>query len=198
MQEREIKGNHCTAFAPGSSTNAHPSHSGQDMFVLLDRNGADNGSTSPIIENSPVSPSQKVTTRLLVWSAADQKALDRTMEGYGLYYKDNRTDGLTKLDQLAFTLSARRSQMLWRTFSVVNPGRVIEAEKILSPARPIRSSIDTGIAFVFTGQGAQYVSMGSELMQYPIFLNTLREIDDIYRSLGCEWSIFGKLNVERL
>ncbi|KAJ5671786.1 Acyl transferase/acyl hydrolase/lysophospholipase [Penicillium longicatenatum] len=198
MQEREIKGNHCTAFAPGSSTNAHPSHSGQDMFVLLDRNGADNGSTSPIRENSPVSPSQKVTTRLLVWSAADQKALDRTMEGYEIYYKDNRTDGLTKLDQLAFTLSARRSQMLWRTFSVVNPGRVIEAEKILSPARPIRSSIDPGIAFVFTGQGAQYVSMGSELMQYPVFLNTLREIDDIYRSLGCEWSIFDELHNKEL
>ncbi|RSM05543.1 hypothetical protein CDV31_009534 [Fusarium ambrosium] len=59
--------------------------------------------------------------------------------------------------------------------------------------KPIRSSADVGLAFIFTGQGAQYVDMGKGLTQYPIFHDTLKQIDGIYRKLGCGWSIFDEL-----
>jgi acyl transferase domain-containing protein len=76
-------------------------------------------------------------------------------------------------------------------FAVAN----VEADnqnQALSIARPIRSSADVGLAFVFTGQGAQYVNMGYDLVQYPVFSSFLQQINQLYASLGCQWSIFGK------
>lgn len=49
------------------------------------------------------------------------------------------------------------------------------------------------MAWVFTGQGAQYVDMGLELADvYPVFEETLQKVEKVYRELGCSWSIFGK------
>jgi hypothetical protein len=131
------------------------------------------------------------TSKLLVLTAADEKALKRTIQGYESFYRDQISDSQTKVNQLAFTLASRRSQMLWRTFAVVNTGPG-HREEGLSAAKPIRTSSESGVAFVFTGQGAQYVRMGLELIQYRVFEETLQRVDDIYQTLGCEWSIFGE------
>ena len=49
------------------------------------------------------------------------------------------------------------------------------------------------MAWVFTGQGAQYVEMGLELASfYPVFKDTLEKVEEVYRGLGCSWSMFGK------
>ncbi|RSL66807.1 hypothetical protein CEP54_003548 [Fusarium duplospermum] len=98
-----------------------------------------------------------------------------------------------KLRQLAYTLAARRSKMLWRSFAVVSDRMKDGQTESLAPEKPIRSSAEVGLAFIFTGQGAQYVDMGKGLTQYPIFHDTLKRIDDIYRNLGCKWSIFDEL-----
>ena len=120
------------------------------------------------------------------------KAVNRTTQGYEDFFQRKIKQSPNKLDGLAFTLGARRSRMLWRTFAIVSDGPASSEPKPLSPAKPIRSSAQTGLAYVFTGQGAQYVDMGRDLIQYPIFANTLRQIDDMYCKLGCEWTIFGK------
>lgn len=62
----------------------------------------------------------------------------------------------------------------------------------LSNLKPIRSSEDLGLAFVFTGQGAQYINMGLGLEQYPVYRETLENINEIYSSFGCSWNLFGK------
>ena len=113
------------------------------------------------------------------------------VQNYEAYSKEHISDDENKLDELAYTLAARRSFMLWRTFAIAKCGSDNQ-ELNLSPAKPIRSSSEAGLAVVFTGQGAQYVKMGLGLLQYPIYKNTLQEIDSIYHVLGCEWSIFGK------
>lgn len=81
--------------------------------------------------------------------------------------------------------------MLWRTFAIVNENPDAPCEAI-SIAKPVRSGGNVGLAFVFTGQGAQYVDMGYGLIQYPVFSSFLQQVDRIYASLGCQWSIFGK------
>lgn len=103
-------------------------------------------------------------------------------------------DDPARLDQLAYTLASRRAQMLWRAFAVITDPEASKRGKTLSLAEPVRSSMNTelGIAFVFTGQGAQYAAMGLDLIHYPEFAQTLRQVDVIYGSLGCEWSVFGK------
>ena len=130
-------------------------------------------------------------SKLLVWTAADEKALGRMTQAYGTYCKGHVSNDANKLDDLAFTLAARRSCMLWRTYAIVAGGNK-DKDLNLAPAKPVRSSTETGMAFVFTGQGAQYVEMGIGLLNYPIYKETLQQIDDIYRGLGCHWSIFGR------
>ena len=76
--------------------------------------------------------------------------------------------------------------MTWRSFAVVGQG-----QSNLSISNLIRSSRETGLAFVFTGQGAQYASMGMELLQFPVFRATLEAANDTFRDLGAKWSLFG-------
>ncbi|KAI6084919.1 hypothetical protein F4821DRAFT_164132 [Hypoxylon rubiginosum] len=154
-------------------------------------NGHSNG-TKPRQTNG-VNGHHGSTSRVLVWSAADEKALKRMLEGYQAFFKNEIFNNSDKLDDLAFTLATRRSHMLWRAFAVV--GSEPENQDVnLSVVKPIRSSTEAGVAFVFTGQGAQYASMGADLLKYPLFESTLQQIDDIYHSLGCEWSIFDELH----
>ncbi|CAJ2500643.1 Uu.00g034960.m01.CDS01 [Anthostomella pinea] len=119
---------------------------------------------------------------LLAWSAPDEKSLEGVGQSYNEY----------DLEAMAFTLATRRSQFLWRTFSVVD--REHSPQLTGFPmAKAGRASSRAAIAFVFTGQGAQYVQMGMGLIQHPIFHETMRKMDLIYLSLGCSWSIFGEL-----
>jgi acyl transferase domain-containing protein len=223
MQERGLAGNHCTASIKGATADAMVTTSDGDVHVNgnahdhenghVEETAHINGTTNTIgtahangdvsangmvhvngngVVNGKGKATEAASTlpRLLVWTAADENAVKRTIEGYKIFYAESVASDPVKLDRLAFTLAARRSKMLWRSFAVVTN----EEEKALSLAKPIRSSTETGLAFVFTGQGAQYVNMGWDLVQYSVFAETLRQIDDIYASLGCKWSIFGTRN----
>ncbi|KAL2017341.1 hypothetical protein VTK56DRAFT_2264 [Thermocarpiscus australiensis] len=164
MQERGLHGHHCTVSDPLAST------ADAQASTL-------NGETTGLL-------------KLLVWSAADEGALKRMIQAYESYYESSVAGNLIQLDRLAFTLAARRSRMLWRAFSIVNDGA--ETKSLPRSSKPTRSSAEAGLALVFTGQGAQYVNMGYDLCRYSVFRQTLERIDGIYRSLGAEWSLFGK------
>ena len=216
MQQRGLAGNHCTALVPGGLTGVTSFPDTRTQSDYENGNNHDHGlvnGASSVNGATYANRSARVDgdrtasltnghenglgaiarqPRLLVWSAADQKALERMLESYEASSTVLDVDDPSKLDRLAFTLASRRSQMLWRAFAVITDLEVSQAEKALSLAKPVRSSTDTGLAFVFTGQGAQYVGMGWDLICYPKFAQTLRQVDDIYGSLGCEWSIFGK------
>ncbi|KAI1378904.1 hypothetical protein F4677DRAFT_412357 [Hypoxylon crocopeplum] len=202
LQDRGLTGNHCTVVAHctangpltsngTSHTNGEPQtnrehHAGTNGHANGDSNGVETKFTNGYCDS---------TSRLLVWSAADEKALKRMLEEYRIFYKSQISNSPDKLDDLALTLATRRSHMLWRAFAVVDnkPG---SQDVNLVIAKPIRSSTEAGIAFVFTGQGAQYATMGLGLLQYPLFKTTLKQIDEIYSSLGCGWSIFDELHNE--
>ena len=137
---------------------------------------------------------ERSITRLLIWSAADAGATDRMLQAYQSYYQANIIDNHRKLNQLAYTLAARRSVMPWRTFAVVDGVDGNGGPAQLTPTVPVRASSEkVSIGFIFTGQGAQYAGMGLELLQYPIFESSLRASGQIFASLGAEWSIRGEL-----
>ncbi|KAI1105776.1 hypothetical protein F4804DRAFT_111633 [Jackrogersella minutella] len=195
LRDRRLIGNHCTLISPkltnGWSASNGTSHTNGVAYTNGNghiTNGKTNGNSNGV--NGHHSNS---ALRLLVWSAADEKALKRMIEEYQTFYKNQISISSSKLDDLAFTLATRRSHMLWRAFAVVNGGPYDQDEN-LTVAKPIRSSTEAGIAFVFTGQGAQYADMGAGLLQYPVFKTTLQQIDDIYRSLGSSWSLFEELH----
>ncbi|KAI1806524.1 hypothetical protein F4811DRAFT_510318 [Daldinia bambusicola] len=174
LQERGLRGNHCTS----------PPHKSNGIT-----NGATNGNGAN--GNHSNGHHAEAGSKLLVWSASDEKALKRMVGDYQTFYEDQISDSPSKLDDLAYTLAHRRSHMLWRAFAVAGNG---EQDVKLTTAKPVRSSTDAGLAFVFTGQGAQYANMGSGLLEFPLFKKTLQEIDEIYKSLGCQWSLFDELH----
>ncbi|KAI0119053.1 hypothetical protein F4814DRAFT_458445 [Daldinia grandis] len=167
LQERGLDGCHCTTSSPSTLPTTQP------------RNQA--------LERASQSPS---LPRLLVWTAANEKSLGLMINKYQRFYEFEVSGNEEKLDKLAFTLADRRSRLLWRAFGLVNFNGQRE---VLDISRPARSSSETGIAFVFTGQGVQYAGMGIELRQYPVYERTLRQLDSIYAMLGCKWSLFDEL-----
>ncbi|KAI0110924.1 hypothetical protein GGR51DRAFT_569554 [Nemania sp. FL0031] len=133
--------------------------------------------------------------QLLVWSALDEKALGRMISAYQKFYADEfqeLSEVSLKIRRLSYTLGERRSHMAWRSFSVVGTGPS-DAREPFRAFRATRTSPEPHISLVFTGQGAQYLRMGSELVQYRIFRNVLEQADSVYRSLGCRWTLFDKL-----
>lgn len=144
-------------------------------------------------ENATI-PSCKSSLRLLVLTAPDERSLGRVVQGYSSYHKLMISGNVAMLDRLTYTLATRRTHMRWRTYAVVNANGLEEnqGQSELITAKPSRSSEETGLLFVFTGQGAQYINMGIGLVQYPVFKETLCKVQEVYRSLGCEWLILGR------
>lgn len=130
--------------------------------------------------------------KLLVWSAADEGGLSRLSSCYGQHFsrlslsKHQTTD---YLENLAYTLDLRRSRLAWKSFAVVNSIAQLEDLKL---SRPTQAIEHPRLAFIFTGQGAQWYAMGRELLIYPVFKYALRDTQKFFQSLGCDWLLFGK------
>jgi acyl transferase domain-containing protein len=131
------------------------------------------------------------SVRLLVFSASDENALKRMVGSYETYYWEKVSGNRLQLDRLAYTLANRRTRMLWRTYAIVESGFQTHNESF-TVAKATRTTADNGVAFVFTGQGAQYVNMGLDLLRYPAYKETIRQTDLVLSSLGCRWKIIGK------
>ncbi|ORX94601.1 hypothetical protein BCR34DRAFT_608222 [Clohesyomyces aquaticus] len=155
-----------------------------------------NGYRSSDITNGFVKENDNLATinryQLLVWSASDETALKRRIAQFSSYYHQQVSGDPDLLERLAYTLSERRSHMLWRSFALVNQLHS-DPEADLSVSKQHRSSLQTGIAFVFTGQGAEYAKMGLELSVYPIFRETLENFQNELNKLGCTWSLLEKM-----
>ena len=133
---------------------------------------------------------------VLVWSAADKEGLTRLATAYSSHmhrhYPSNDDDQAADyLDNLAHTLNSRRSFLAWRSFAVTKSITELQSlQTIIST--PIRCRASPQMGYLFTGQGAQFAGMGSELLVYPTFRASFIKSEMYLRRLGCEWSPIGK------
>ncbi|KAI8966135.1 hypothetical protein F5Y11DRAFT_366391 [Daldinia sp. FL1419] len=171
LRERGLTGNHCTIPSPSTLSSTQLRY-------------------API-EQAPQSPPYP---RLLVWSADNEKSLKSMINDYQHFYQTQVLGHEEKVDRLVHTLAHHRSRMLWRAFGLVN---FKDQSKAIDVSKPVRTSSETGLAFVFTGQGVQYAGMGNELQQYQIYNETLQQLDKIYADLGSKWSLFDELEHRR-
>jgi hypothetical protein len=99
------------------------------------------------------------TSRLFVWSAADEKGISRLVDVYQKYLDkihfgmSNNED--TFLENLSNTLAFRRSRLFRRAFAIADSLTTLKNSKEVDSS-PVQPSKARGIGYVFTGQGAQY------------------------------------------
>ena len=124
---------------------------------------------------------------LIVLSAADEHGIHRLIDAYQPYLVQsewNRKES-DYLDRLAYTLSNRRSSLQWRSFAIASSMKDLKLMK--GPfSKPSLASKESNLAFVFTGQGAQYYGMGVELLCYPTFRDAINSFDDILEQIGSD------------
>lgn len=137
--------------------------------------------------------------QVFAWSSFDKDGIVRIKEAYRSYLASKRNLGLSQLEEscffrdLSYTLAGHRTNHGWRSF--VQASSLDELQKALSEdVQPLatRAQANPRMAFVFTGQGAQWPAMGKGLLVYPAFRRSLYEADMYLHSLGCEWSLLCK------
>ena len=138
-------------------------------------------------------------SQLFVFSSADREAGVRRIKDMGNYLRkklENRDAvyGKTLFSDLAYTLAEKSSHLPWRSFVVGDsPERLLAALKT-TKVEWTRAVSSPTVAFVFTGQGAQWVGMGRELLSFPQFYESLKAADKYLRSLGASWSVLRVLH----
>ncbi|KAL8788410.1 MAG: hypothetical protein Q9195_007289 [Heterodermia aff. obscurata] len=101
----------------------------------------------------------------------------------------------SSLADIAYTLGCKRSQLLQRSFRIVDQDH--RALGLAAEKRIFTSPIQTSnVAYVFTGQGAQWHSMGAQLFEYAVFQTTISYLDYVLKELpGCpSWTIYATLS----
>lgn len=191
LQQYRLVGGHRTVATPGyrvitsqPHTNGHTngSHRRVDSGVDMGVNG-----------DADTAPSQ-----VLVLSTNDQEGVLRmrdALEGYltSKSRKNSVADDERLLRDLSHTLASKRTHHAWRAFAIADcPSTLQKALKEMPSATRIKSQ--PRLAFVFTGQGAQWPAMGVELMQYPVFQESILAADRYLNDLGCSWSLSFELS----
>lgn len=133
---------------------------------------------------------------LFVVSAKSSKSLKGNLENLKRWIGSKPPVPSDKLRQLAYTLAARRSNFPLRTSFLASTQEDF-LSACLSAAGRIseKATIKPKLTLVFTGQGAQWYAMGRELLHTPSsFARSLRESENILKSLGAEWNLIEELN----
>ncbi len=161
-------------------TNGAPRRAGVSSFGI----GGTNAHV--VLEEAPVSVSSNSSGshHLLVLSARTQTALDEATRNLALQLK--RCSDLNLAD-VSYTLSAGRRGFEHRLALVCRN----RDEAVVALTAPDRSRVIAGapryakrpVAFMFPGQGAQYVGMGRELYERePVFSGELDHCAELLRS----------------
>lgn len=133
--------------------------------------------------------------RVFLWSTHEESIAAMNNEAYAENLAQREmVDEEAFLDNLAYTLCSRRSLLQWRSFLVANSLSDLVDKIIATRQKAVRAPIrPPRLAFVFTGQGAQWFAMGRELSKiYHVFQKRIKEADLLITKLGADWSLIGK------
>lgn len=133
--------------------------------------------------------------RLFVCSSSDQAGLRRVSDALIKHLDSQGPEASSPeyLANLAYTLAKSRSGLSWRATRVADSvaelrHQLSETTGGLEETATRVASSSPRIGFIFTGQGAQWVGMGVELLQaYGIFRDSVARSAALLSSMGCSW-----------
>ncbi|KAJ5166627.1 type I iterative polyketide synthase [Penicillium canariense] len=134
-------------------------------------------------------------SRLFLISANDKEALRARIQDFGIYFEQRPEVFENSLfGNFAHTLGTKLSHLSYRValsaVSLDDLGIKMAQLKV----NPIRVLGAPTVAFVFTGQGAQWAQMGIPLMgEYPIFAAAIERADRCLLDLGADFSLLEEL-----
>ncbi|XWW98486.1 hypothetical protein V2A60_006486 [Cordyceps javanica] len=146
-------------------------------------------------ETEPRQKKKEKKLLLFPLSSRDEAGVARTAKILGAYLetrKDEHDPGY--LPSVAHTLSFRRSELEHRSFVVADSVGDL-AHKLAMPSSSMpraarRSARHNRVAFVFTGQGAQWAGMGRQLHgQFDAFTRSIARSGACLAALGCSFSL---------
>ncbi|TVY81162.1 Reducing polyketide synthase FUB1 [Lachnellula suecica] len=182
LRLRSLRGIHCTT--SGTQNEDYSIHPNSNSTVTS------NGITKS--KNNGIQKEQR--PKILIWSAAHQDGTDLLVQSYTKYFKGACSEHRDQqyLDRLSYTLMNHRSSLLWKSYTLVHqPGDLLNLDKNTSLA--VKQLSNPSIAFIFTGQGAQWARMGIELLSFAPYRASLVEAEAYFKVLGCSWSLTEEL-----
>ena len=151
----------------------------------------------PQLKQSPDTESyQDPKRKLFLISANDKESLARRIQDYTIYFEQRPEVFENSLfSNFAYTLGSKMSNLSYRvalSATSLNDLGVQQAQLKVNPTRVHKAPT---IAFVFTGQGAQWAQMGIPLMdEYPTFKSAVKRADRCLREdLGADFSLIEEL-----
>lgn len=156
-------------------------------------NQSDSGSC---FENSKSLEACKTSNKLFVFSGKDQDGVKRVASALKDWVQHRLEDSNSQslLKNLAFTLAKRRTHLEHRTFAIASlPSDLTESLTSGLPAAARAQRHGDNLVLVFTGQGAQWPSMGRELFMNPVFRQSIDLSQQRLAELGCKWNAIEEL-----
>ena len=141
----------------------------------------------------PIPPAEEQSAYLLPLSARSPEALQAFAPAYRAYLSDESIS----LAEVCYTASVRRTHHDYRV-TLIGRTRAELLERLAEMARgETRSTYAPDrmprIAFVFPGQGAQWIGMGRQLLkESPVFRLAVERFDQALR-LFVDWSVIDQL-----
>ena len=159
----------------------------EDSFLAQDIR-ATSGSESPVHPMNPDFPGNQ--SRIFTISAPEKDAIARQRHAYASYLQAcdfEHTCSSRLLENLAYTLAKRRSIFQWRHAVVARSIAELSSSWSDERLNPARAMAPHKVAFVFTGQGAQWYAMGRELLVFDVFVKSVKDSAAILTELGSPW-----------
>ncbi|OCL13959.1 putative polyketide synthase [Glonium stellatum] len=166
-----------------------PRQNGKKRYAVVNSFGAHGGNTTLLLEDAP--EKQKMgndprSTYPVAISAKGKNSLKGNIEALISYLDQNPN---TDIGDLSYTTCARRIHHNTRIATSVNSidqlRKFLESSLITSDNnRPIQLETPT-IAFAFTGQGAFYNGIGSQLFKdFPYYRSQVLQLDHLVQRFG--------------
>lgn len=176
---RQLSGGTC------SSSGHHQSYGHSNGVAARD------GVPAPALQQQ-----QKQPHHLLLYSANSTQSLGRSISSLQEYAAKNPNH----LAELAYTLATRREKMQYRSFQVVNStsSEALQIEIPLPTSKTTTTTAPAPIVMVFTGQGAQWPRMGSELLHSnAAFRRSIVALDSALQRAFAQHGIEAAWSIER-